>query len=803
MKKANTPKTSDITITSKEFFSNKKVVSYIRDSITMLTKRYNYKIHVGFNIDMNNEAVAYTDQKSITINPMNSFFTKNPKITNLNEHFTAVLGVCAHEIGHIMFTDAPAFYEKAMEIRKAGLTITSSDPNLVDMNLTCDTEEKKSILANIFHSVENILEDGYIEQEFMKYYAGEMGQALYWTREVQFLTMNSLSKVDEDYKKAEERNLQFNVISNALLCYAKYGRFLVDSLTELQHSIVSNRVAPIMNIVDEYMEVSTNSARRNDIIQLVMIHFWPEIKAYMTEAEKQMKMQKMMADMIKKMSPEQLKELMDKLDNGESSSSMGGMPIPMPNLSSTSAPQHTDNADVNENAEESNSESSDSRSKEAEKTKSAMGKSAASADEKTSENDSKNNDETSNSSESESWDDSNTQKLNTKKRGASSGSSTPVKHHTTSPSEEKRQAEDSSESPGAIIQDVISSEGARIDNTSVRGKVSKDGDGDVVFHDCEDSGYKNRAVDVSNLVADMKREKASVMEAERLSKSEQDRADALKLEGIHNNVTFHVNRITTVDEKMVDDYKSVAAPLLKISRKLAKEVSQKLKDHQEGGKIRHLNCGNRIALEESYRRDGRCFLKNREPDDIPPIAIGILLDESGSMCCGNRATSARATAIILEDFARQLQLPCYIMGHSANQNGRRSVEMYSYVTPESRDNKDKYRLMDISARANNRDGAALKYIGSCLADRPEPVKILIVVSDGQPAADGYYGATADEDVYQVKKSLQRKGIVVFSAAIGSDKENIKRIYKDGFLDITSLDDMPRILGNLILKFIKV
>ena len=129
--------------------------------------------------------------------------------------------------------------------------------------------------------------------------------------------------------------------------------------------------------------------------------------------------------------------------------------------------------------------------------------------------------------------------------------------------------------------------------------------------------------------------------------------------------------------------------------------------------------------------------------------------------------------------------------------------MYSYVTPESRDNKDKYRLMDISARANNRDGAALKYIGSCLADRPEPVKILIVVSDGQPAADGYYGATADEDVYQVKKSLQRKGIVVFSAAIGSDKENIKRIYKDGFLDITSLDDMPRILGNLILKFIKV
>ena len=110
--------------------------------------------------------------------------------------------------------------------------------------------------------------------------------------------------------------------------------------------------------------------------------------------------------------------------------------------------------------------------------------------------------------------------------------------------------------------------------------------------------------------------------------------------------------------------------------------------------------------------------------------------------------------------------------------------------------------MDMSARCGNRDGAALRYVAERLMTRPEPIKLLIITSDGQPAAHGYYGTEAEADLRGIKQEYSRKGIQIFAAAIGNDKENIQRIYKDGFLDITNLEKLPVNLGRLIIQQIK-
>ena len=110
--------------------------------------------------------------------------------------------------------------------------------------------------------------------------------------------------------------------------------------------------------------------------------------------------------------------------------------------------------------------------------------------------------------------------------------------------------------------------------------------------------------------------------------------------------------------------------------------------------------------------------------------------------------------------------------------------------------------MDISARGSNRDGAALRYVAEALSKRSEAVKLLILVSDGQPADTGYYGTAAEEDLRGIKQEYSRKGIQLFAAAIGDDKPNIKRIYGDGFLDISDLNRLPVHLGNLIIQYIK-
>ena len=106
-------------------------------------------------------------------------------------------------------------------------------------------------------------------------------------------------------------------------------------------------------------------------------------------------------------------------------------------------------------------------------------------------------------------------------------------------------------------------------------------------------------------------------------------------------------------------------------------------------------------------------------------------------------------------------------------------------------------MMDISARANNRDGAAVRYVAERLCSRHEDVKMLMLVSDGQPLDSGYYGTAAEEDLRGIRQEYQRKGVLFVAAAIGSDKENIERIYGNSFLDITDLNKLPVKLAGII------
>ena len=180
------------------------------------------------------------------------------------------------------------------------------------------------------------------------------------------------------------------------------------------------------------------------------------------------------------------------------------------------------------------------------------------------------------------------------------------------------------------------------------------------------------------------------------------------------------------------------------------------------------------------------------------MAVALLVDESGSMCCSDRITIARAASIVVYDFCKSLNIPILVQGHTE----QRGVEMFSYADFNSRDGMDCYRLMDLSARADNRDGAALRFVAECLLRRPEEIKLLILISDGQPCARGYYGTAAEADLRGIKRDITRRGVTLFAAAIGDDKEAIERIYGEGFLDISNLNDLPVLLTRLIAQRIR-
>ena len=284
-----------------------------------------------------------------------------------------------------------------------------------------------------------------------------------------------------------------------------------------------------------------------------------------------------------------------------------------------------------------------------------------------------------------------------------------------------------------------------------------------------------------------------------LTEEMQQEAEHIRLGNAHSGIKIIINRMQEIEESYIQQYQSVAPPLLAISKQIQKRLQRVFKDMSFTGKESALLMGRRIEPRLLMDREGRFFSRNRLPSEKKSLAVAVLMDESGSMADQDRVTYARAAGIIIYDFCKAMDVPILIMGHTDDSN----VQLYAYTDFDSMDKMDRYRLMDLSARYGNRDGAALRYVAERLLKQPEEKKLLLLVSDGQPAGTGgYLGSAAEADLRGIKKEYTNKGILFVAAAIGDDKENIERIYGDAFLDISDLTKLPFLLVKKIEKELK-
>ena len=82
-------------------------------------------------------------------------------------------------------------------------------------------------------------------------------------------------------------------------------------------------------------------------------------------------------------------------------------------------------------------------------------------------------------------------------------------------------------------------------------------------------------------------------------------------------------------------------------------------------------------MRSFHHKDGSFFIRTRLPADEQRLAVGLLIDESGSMGWGDRITHARKTAIVLYDFCVSLGIPVTIYGPFHGLPGRSSIPMRS------------------------------------------------------------------------------------------------------------------------------
>ena len=241
-------------------------------------------------------------------------------------------------------------------------------------------------------------------------------------------------------------------------------------------------------------------------------------------------------------------------------------------------------------------------------------------------------------------------------------------------------------------------------------------------------------------------------------------------------------------ERQMEDVKAY-------SKRLQRRMSDALRDLQEGGVAHHKQFGNRIEAQYAYRPDQKFYANKKLPQDWPSMAISILVDFSTSMR-GERLNSAMKATMLLYDFATGLGIPVFVAGHNAVFG---QVNYQIMADFEKVSENDKYRLAHMYLSGCNRDGAAIEVSSSLLAKRSEDVKLLFIISDGQPNDGNYKGETAKKDIQDILTKYRRKGITTFATAIGSDKDKIKAIYGDGYLDITDLTQFPKQLTNMVVK----
>ena len=673
-------------ITDRQFFTSRLLSNYFEDLAMAQTRRYQYNRRIKVRIiwEEDNKHSASTDNRRILINAGHPSVTK---VAGRANRYQIVCGLFAHELGHILYTDFPMkqtylnrMKNKKWYPEKPKLNNSAEEENEKALwDYVSESEENLLAVQMVVSELNNILEDGYIENCMLNQYTGTLGFGLERMRESDFLAMPTVSQMIEIESQGKLHILR--TIMQIMLSYVKFGEIKYGDTPLADERIQA--VFGLLTVLDDGV-FSKNGKARWATVNQILVRLWNYVKDF-CEQSKQAQKQTSAG-----VSGQTLEEVISKALKPTVGGSQIGDSLFVPIVA----------------GEDGNEEQN--------KTQSSR-----------------------------------------------------IPYHETE-------------------------------------EISTDGDGSFERNnEYRQACTENAASDINRLLEGISEEEVfREMEDER-TQALNDYAQKISYGNVHKDVNIRVNRMSEIDESFVEGYNNLSGELLHISRQLQKSIMQQIKDTRQGAKQTNLLIGRRLNANTLHRNDGRVFYKNNIPHETE-LAVAVLIDESGSMIGDGRIVSARATAIILHDFCSSLGIPVMIYGHSTGtMNSKSCVELYSYAEYETVDNNDKYRLMGITDRNCNRDGAALRYIAERLCERSEATKLLILISDGQPYHTKYSGSEAEQDLRGIKEEYKRKGVIFVAAAIGDDKDCIERIYGNSFLDITELNKLPTSLAEIIKRHIRV
>lgn len=273
-------------------------------------------------------------------------------------------------------------------------------------------------------------------------------------------------------------------------------------------------------------------------------------------------------------------------------------------------------------------------------------------------------------------------------------------------------------------------------------------------------------------------------------------------DSLHRSVKLIVHR-PDYDPNLQEEYGRLSQGLMPIVREIARKTLPLLEHEITAEYAKNQYYGSKFQADSVAYRDFRLFAKKRPPTESPGLVVGLRVDESASMAAFGRLEAAKRAVIAVYEFCQICHIPVLIYGDTADVSRLEQMSIFAYADYDHPDVRDRFRLMGIRARSNNRDGMALRIMAERLAASPKQTKLLISISDGQPKAmEDYTGSLAIQDMQQILSEYERKGVKFLAAAIGQDKDVISRIYgAERFLDITNLNELPAKLVRIISRYL--
>lgn len=196
------------------------------------------------------------------------------------------------------------------------------------------------------------------------------------------------------------------------------------------------------------------------------------------------------------------------------------------------------------------------------------------------------------------------------------------------------------------------------------------------------------------------------------------------------------------------------------------------------------------------KTDGRVFKQVTQGKKVS-ARICVLVDQSGSMH-GQKAYDAALASMLLAQACSRIKVPCAVYGfNSPNYD----CNLYQYVPFDGYlKYRDNLNLVE-RASGGNRDSLAYFHAAIDLAKhaKKDEKLVMIVISDGSPADDDYYGQAALNDLkgfinyFKVKKNISAIGV-----GIGDDTEHIPLIY-DAYSIVPDVDELPEELLGILKK----